>query len=158
LKHIPGPLAAVAKLLSGVGLDVVGKGFDHFPVELRNEIVARYPRKRFKKQFVDEYFRGFAHKPETTYGTVNAGVCERFMAGAEATCSRSVPMPHTTWRPSWRKRSLNPCLFSDCNSPADKFSSAKEPRALPEACCSVATDIVTSSSVCVPVARVLFAS
>jgi hypothetical protein len=73
----------MALLYSGVGLDVLGKGFDQFPAELRNEIVARYPRKRFKKQFVEEYFRGFAHKPETTYGTVNAGVCERFMAGFE---------------------------------------------------------------------------
>jgi hypothetical protein len=73
----------MALLYSGVGLDVLGKGFDQFPAELRNEIVARYPRKRYKKQFVEEYFRGFAHKPETTYGTVNAGVCERFMAGFE---------------------------------------------------------------------------
>src|SRR3569623_1497420 len=73
----------IALLYSGVGLDVLGKGFDQFPAELRNEIVARYPRTRFKKQFVEEYFRGFAHTPETTYGTVNAGVCERFMAGFE---------------------------------------------------------------------------
>jgi len=26
-----------------------------------------------------EYFGGFAHKPETTYGTVNASICERFI-------------------------------------------------------------------------------
>ncbi len=71
----------VALLYSGVGLDVLGKGFDQFPSEVRDEIVARYPRKRFKENFVKEYFRGFAHKPETTYGTVNAGVCERFIAG-----------------------------------------------------------------------------
>ena len=45
------------------------------------EIVARYPRKRFKERFLQEYFEGFAHKPATTIGTVNAGVCERFIPG-----------------------------------------------------------------------------
>jgi hypothetical protein len=71
----------VALLYSGVGLDVLGKGFDQFPAKLRDEIVARYPRKRFKEDFVQEYFRGVAHKPETTYGTINAGVCERYIPG-----------------------------------------------------------------------------
>jgi HD domain len=71
----------VALLYSGVGLDVLGKGFDQFSSELRDEIVARYPRKRFKDDFIQAYFRGFAHKPGTTYGTVNSGVCERFIPG-----------------------------------------------------------------------------
>jgi HD domain len=71
----------VALLYSGVALDVLGKGFDQFPSELRDEIVARYPRKHFKERFLREYFGGFAHKPETTYGTVNASICERFIPG-----------------------------------------------------------------------------
>jgi len=71
----------VALLNSGVLLDVLGMGFDQFPAKLREEIVARYPRTNFKKGFVEEYFAGFAHKPATTYGTVNAGVCERFIPG-----------------------------------------------------------------------------
>jgi hypothetical protein len=41
--------------------------------------VARYPRKHFKERFLQEYFAGFAHKPGTTYGTVNASICERFI-------------------------------------------------------------------------------
>jgi hypothetical protein len=69
----------VALLYSGVGLDVLGKGFDQFPSELRDEIVAKYPRKHFKESFLRAYFEGFAHKPGTTFGTVNAGVCERFI-------------------------------------------------------------------------------
>jgi HD domain len=69
----------VALLYSGVGLDVLGKGFDQFPSELRDEIVARYPRKHFKERFLQEYFAGFAHKPGTTYGTVNQSICERFI-------------------------------------------------------------------------------
>jgi HD domain len=71
----------VALLYSGVGLDVLGKGFDQFPSELRDEIVARYPRKRFRERFLKEYFEGFAHKPGTTMGTVNAGICERVIPG-----------------------------------------------------------------------------
>ena len=71
----------VALLYSGVGLDVLGKGFDQFPSEVREEIVARYPRKNFKEDFIQAYFHGFAHKPGTTYGTVNAGVIERYLPG-----------------------------------------------------------------------------
>jgi HD domain len=71
----------VALLYSGVALDVLGKGFDQFPSELRDEIVARYPRKHFKERFLQEYFAGFAHKPGTTFGTVNQSICERFIPG-----------------------------------------------------------------------------
>jgi hypothetical protein len=71
----------VALLQSGVLLDVLGKGFEQFPSELREEIVARYPRKQFKERFLQEYFAGFAHKPDTTYGTVNQSICERFIPG-----------------------------------------------------------------------------
>ena len=71
----------VALLNSGVLLDVMGIGFDQFPAELREQIVVKYPRKNFKQRFVEEYFAGFAHKPASTYGTVNAAVCERFIPG-----------------------------------------------------------------------------
>ncbi|WP_263419439.1 HD domain-containing protein [Terriglobus albidus] len=74
----------VALLYSGVGLDVLGRGFDQFPSELRDEIVSRYPRKHFKERFIQEYFAGFAHKPATTYGTVNASICERLIPGYNA--------------------------------------------------------------------------
>lgn len=69
----------VALLNSGVLLDVIGVGFEQFPVAVREEIVAKCPRTNFKQGFIQEYFAGFAHKPATTYGTVNASVCERFM-------------------------------------------------------------------------------
>ena len=71
----------VALLNSGVLLDVLGVGFDQFPAELREEIVSRYPRKNFRRDFINEYYAGFAHKPATTYGTVNAGVYEFFNPG-----------------------------------------------------------------------------
>jgi hypothetical protein len=71
----------VALLYSAVLLDVLGRGLDQFPSDLRDEIVARYPRKNFKQDFIKAYFAGFAHKPGTTYGTVNASICERFIPG-----------------------------------------------------------------------------
>jgi hypothetical protein len=71
----------VALLYTGVSLDVLGRGLDQFPSELRKEIVARYPRKHFKERFIQEYFAGFAHKPGTTFGTVNASICERLIPG-----------------------------------------------------------------------------
>ena len=67
----------VALLNSGVLLDVIGVGFDQFPAQVREEIVAKYPRLNFKEGFIREYFAGFAHKPATTYGTVY----ERFVPG-----------------------------------------------------------------------------
>jgi hypothetical protein len=73
--------AETALLNSGVLLDVLGVGFDQFPAALREEIVAQYPRINFKQGFIEEYFAGFAHKPATTYGTVNAAFCERFIPG-----------------------------------------------------------------------------
>jgi hypothetical protein len=77
-KHM-GP--EIALLNSGVLLDVIGVGFDQFPGEVRERIVARYPRIKFKEGFIQEYFAGFAHKPATTYGTVNAPICEHFIPG-----------------------------------------------------------------------------
>ena len=71
----------IALLSSGVALDVLGNGFDQFSSKVREEIVARYPRKRFKEDFIQAYFAGFAHKPGTTYGTVWAGIPESFITG-----------------------------------------------------------------------------
>lgn len=74
----------VALLYMGVGLDVLGRGIEQFPAGLRDAIVAHYPRKHFKQEFVQTYFAGFAHKPATTYGTVNASICEHFLPGFQS--------------------------------------------------------------------------
>jgi len=71
----------VSLLYSGVGLDVLGEGFIDFPVDLREEIVAEYPRIEFKAGILQAFFGGIAHKPATTIGTVKADVCERYIAG-----------------------------------------------------------------------------
>jgi hypothetical protein len=74
----------VALLNSGVLLDVLGLGYGEFPEEIRDKIIARYPRINFKEGFVREYVAGFAHKPATTYGTVNAAFCERHVPGFQS--------------------------------------------------------------------------
>ena len=71
----------VSLLFTGVGLDVLGEGFDDFPVDLREQIVAEYPRENFKEGIVKAFFGGFAHKPGSTWGTVKADVCERYIPG-----------------------------------------------------------------------------
>jgi hypothetical protein len=71
----------VGLLYRGVGLDVLGESFDSFPSELREEIVAAYPRENFKDGIVKAFFGGFAHKPGSTFGTVKADICERFIPG-----------------------------------------------------------------------------
>jgi hypothetical protein len=71
----------VALLFTGVGLDVLGEGFDKFPAAARDEIVATYPRINFKEGIVKAFFGGFAHKPGSTWGTVKADVCERYIDG-----------------------------------------------------------------------------
>jgi hypothetical protein len=71
----------VALLHSGMALDVLGTGFDQFPSDLRDAIVGRYPREHFKEGMVQAAFDGFAHKAGTTYGSVWAGIPERFIPG-----------------------------------------------------------------------------
>ncbi len=71
----------VALLYTGVGLDVLGEGFEDFPSDLREKITAEYPRVNFKEGIVQAFFGGFAHKPASTFGTVKADVCERFISG-----------------------------------------------------------------------------
>jgi hypothetical protein len=89
----------VALLFTGVGLDVLGEGFDKFPAEIRDEIVAAYPRANFKEGIVKSFFGGFAHKPASTWGTVKADVCERFIAGYKSPnfCDliRNSPFPNS---------------------------------------------------------------
>jgi HD domain len=71
----------VSLLFTGVGLDVLGEGFDDFPADLREQIVAEYPRDNFKEGIVKAFLGGFAHKPGSTWGTVKADVCERYIPG-----------------------------------------------------------------------------
>jgi hypothetical protein len=71
----------VSLLFTGVGLDVIGLGVDDFPADLRLKIVEAYPRTHFKAEINQAFFGGFARKPGSTWGTVMADVCERYIPG-----------------------------------------------------------------------------
>lgn len=65
----------VALMYSGVGLDVMGEGYEHLSATNREEIIAQFPRNDFKKKIIPTFFGGFEHKTETTFGNIKADVC-----------------------------------------------------------------------------------
>jgi len=67
--------AEVALLNYGVALDVVGRGYAHLPAHQREEIIGQFPRTSFKKKIITAFYEGFKHKPQTTYGNINADIC-----------------------------------------------------------------------------------
>lgn len=71
--------ALVALINAGVQMDVRGERYDEFTAFERDEIVQAYPRESgFKKKLLEAYARGMEHRPETTFGTVNADVLDRW--------------------------------------------------------------------------------
>lgn len=71
------PVVAATHL--GVLTDVLGFGLDELDATLVEQVTTRHPRGHFKTEFPQAYFEGQKHRPETTYGTVNADVVEHFM-------------------------------------------------------------------------------
>lgn len=67
--------AEVALMYSGVGLDVMGEGYEHLSTEHRDEITGLFPRTDFKKKIIPAFFDGFKHKTGTTFGNIKADVC-----------------------------------------------------------------------------------
>jgi hypothetical protein len=67
--------AEVALMYSGVGLDVMGEGYEHLSDVNREEIIAAFPRNDFKNKIIPAFFDGFEHKTETTFGNIKADVC-----------------------------------------------------------------------------------
>ena len=47
----------------------------------RHAVLAAYPRIDFKRGIVQAFSDGFAHKPVTTFGTMNSDVLERTLPG-----------------------------------------------------------------------------
>lgn len=65
----------VALMYSGVGLDVMGEGYEHLSEENRDAIIKAFPRTDFKKKIIPTFFDGFKHKTDTTFGNIKADVC-----------------------------------------------------------------------------------
>jgi HD domain len=69
----------VELLYNGVGLDVLGIGYEQFPEEFRKRVVAEYPRADFKQQIAAAFLGGFEHKTQTTEGTCNEDICSHYI-------------------------------------------------------------------------------
>lgn len=73
--------AEVALLYSGVGLDVMGEGYQQLLDEHREAIIKQFPRNGFKKNIIPTFFEGFKHKTGTTFGNIKADVCAYMIPG-----------------------------------------------------------------------------
>lgn len=71
----------VALLYSGVGLDVMGEGYEELSEAHREEIIREFPRNGFKKNIIPTFFSGFEHKTDTTFGNIKADVCAFMIPG-----------------------------------------------------------------------------
>jgi HD superfamily phosphodiesterase len=78
-----GPEVAATSL--GVLTDAIGHGLDELDVAVVGEITAAHPRGDFKNEFVQTFHEGLKHRPDTTYGTINADVLEHFVPGFRRT-------------------------------------------------------------------------
>ena len=61
--------------------DVLGDGLDEIAEEDRASVLAAYPRVDFERGIVRAFADGFASKPATAFGTMNADVLERTLPG-----------------------------------------------------------------------------
>ena len=65
----------VALVTAGVEMDVLGLTYPQYSDEVRNAIVAEYPRTpNFKEDIIQAFYDGIHKKPETTFGNVKADV------------------------------------------------------------------------------------
>ena len=71
----------IALVTGGVEADVLGDGLAEIPAGDRDAVLAAYPRIDFKRGIVQAFSDGFAHKPVTTFGTMNSDVLERTLPG-----------------------------------------------------------------------------
>ena len=69
----------VELLYNGVGLDVLGIGFENFPEDLRKKVVDQYPRINFKQEIARAFLDGFEHKTQTAEATCNEDICSHFI-------------------------------------------------------------------------------
>ena len=67
-----------ALVTAGVETDVLGIGRDDLPPEALEAVTAAHPRPDFKRQILSAFNDGMKHRPQTTFGTCNADVLERF--------------------------------------------------------------------------------
>lgn len=67
-----------ASLAAGVKTDVVGVGIDALDPEAVDAVTAVHPRPDFKNRILAAFNDGMKHRPDTTFGTMNADVLAHF--------------------------------------------------------------------------------
>ncbi|OBB91567.1 HD domain-containing protein [Mycobacterium sp. 852002-30065_SCH5024008] len=73
----------VALLQAGVEVDVVGVGLESLAPDALAAVTAAHPRADFKNRILAAFNDGMKHRPQTTFGTMNADVLAHFDAGFE---------------------------------------------------------------------------
>ncbi|MBW4814174.1 HD domain-containing protein [Rhodococcus qingshengii] len=71
----------IALVTAGVETDVLGIGYSELDRADIDAVTAAHPRPDFKNQILKAFTDGFKHRPESTFGTVNADVLEHFVPG-----------------------------------------------------------------------------
>jgi len=67
-----------ALVTAGVETDVLGIGREDLAPEDLEAVVAAHPRPDFKREILAAFNDGMRHRPQSTFGTCNADVLERF--------------------------------------------------------------------------------
>lgn len=70
----------IALVTAGVETDVLGIGRDDLPTDALAAVIAAHPRPDFKRRILSAFNDGMKHRPQTTSGTCNDDVLERFDA------------------------------------------------------------------------------
>lgn len=84
--EVPYKLAPeIAATTAGVETDVLGVNLARLTRAQIDEVTAAHPRPDFKRQILRAFTEGFRHRPDSTFGTVNADVLEHFVPGFRRT-------------------------------------------------------------------------
>lgn len=68
----------IALVTAGVETDVLGFGRDELSAQQLTAVTAAHPRPDFKRRILQAFTDGMAHRPGSTFGTVNADVLQRY--------------------------------------------------------------------------------
>lgn len=75
----------IALVTAGVETDVLGIWHHSLTEAQREAVTAAHPRPDFKNQILSAFARGNVHRPETTFGNVNADVLNHFVPDYQRT-------------------------------------------------------------------------
>lgn len=68
----------IALVTAGVETDVLGIGRDHLAADSLAAVTAVHPRPDFKRRILHAFTEGVRHRPDSTFGTVNADVLAHY--------------------------------------------------------------------------------